>query len=213
MLAPLMKAAVILLLSISAAVAVAAPPKVAVVRVADVFRQLDETVKANQALHAKREAINQDSRLAAYNAMYADLEFRRKQLAESSGKIDAATRTKLEREYAMKRQEAKSLLDDFESFRAERNREINAEMVEGMKQRLLRIHEAAGKIAGEEGFDWVLDGSGNTNTGVPLLLYAKSPNDLTDRVLASLGKAEPAAENKPETKPEAPAKASAKKKR
>jgi Skp family chaperone for outer membrane proteins len=113
----------------------------------------------------------------------------------------------------MKRQEAKSLLDDFESFRAERNREINAEMVEGMKQRLLRIHEAAGKIAGEEGFDWVLDGSGNTNTGVPLLLYAKSPNDLTDRVLASLGKAEPAAENKPETKPEAPAKASAKKKR
>lgn len=210
MLAPLMNvAAAILSLSIAVPVAAAAPPKVAVVRVADVFRQLDETVKANQALQAKREAINQDGRLAAYNTMYADLEIRRKQLAEGGGKIDAATRTKLEREFAMKRQEAKSLLDDFESFRTERTREINAEMVEGMKLRLQRIHEAAGKIAGEEGFDWVLDGSGNTNTGVPLLLYAKSPNDLTDRVLASLGKAEPA----PEKKPEPPAKAPANKKR
>lgn len=210
MLAPLMNvAAAILSLTISASVAAAAPPKVAVVRVADVFRQLDETVKANQALQAKREAINQDKRLAAYNTMYADLEIRRKQLAEGGGKIDAATRTKLEREFAMKRQEAKSLLDDFESFRTERTREINAEMVEGMKLRLQRIHETAGKIAGEEGFDWVLDGSGNTNTGVPLLLYAKSPNDLTDRVLASLGKAEPA----PEKEPEAPAKAPANKKR
>jgi Skp family chaperone for outer membrane proteins len=199
MLAASMRAAAILILALFPSGAEAAPPKVAVVRVADVFRQLEDTVKANQELQAKREAINKDKRLAEYQAMYADLEYRRKQLAEAGGKIDAATRAKLEREYAIKRREAKSLLDDFESYRAERTREINAEMVEGMKLRLQRIHDAAGKIAGEEGFDWVLDGSGNTNTGVPLLLYAKSPNDLTDRVLGFLGKAGPEPEQKPAT--------------
>jgi Skp family chaperone for outer membrane proteins len=188
------RAACLLVLTLSAAIAVAAPPKVAVVRVAEVFRQLDGTVKANQALQAKRAEIHRDRRLVAYNALYADLQVRGKQLAAEGGKLDAATRVKLEREFAIKRQEAKSLLDDFESFRTERTKEINAEMVQGMKQRLDEIRRAAEKIAADEGYDWVFDSSGNTNTGVPLLLYARNPNDLTDRVLAALGPAVEAAE-------------------
>jgi Skp family chaperone for outer membrane proteins len=189
------RAACLLVLTLSAAIAAAAPPKVAVVRVADVFRQLEGTVKANQLLQAKRAAINRDSRLTAYNTLYADLQARGKQLAAGGGKIDEATRGKLEREFAIKRQEAKSLLDDFESFRAERTKEINAEMVAGMKQRLDEIRLTAEKIAGDEGYDWVFDSSGNTNTGVPLLLYARNPNDLTDRVLAALGRAASSAED------------------
>jgi Skp family chaperone for outer membrane proteins len=188
------RAACLLILTLSAAIAAAAPPKVAVVRVADVFRQLEGTVKANQALQAKRAEITRDRRLVAYNALYADLQVRGKQLAAEAGKLDAATRGKLEREFAIKRQEAKSLLDDFESFRAERTKEINAEMVQGMKQRLDEIRRTAEKIAADEGYDWVFDGSGNTNTGVPLLLYARNPSDLSDRVLAALGAAAQAAE-------------------
>lgn len=193
MLAPLMKlAAVLLSLSICVSAAAGAPPKVAVVRVADIFRQLEETARENRALQAKRDAIQRDGRLASYNKMYADLEYRRKQLDGGAAGMDAATRSRLEREFAIKRREAKLLLEDFESFRAERTREINAEMVEGMRSRLERIREAAGKIAAEEGYDWVFDSSGNTNSGVPLLLYAKGSNDLTDRVLALLGKVQPA---------------------
>jgi len=206
MLAPLMNvAAVILSLSICVSVAAGAPPKVAVVRVADIFRQLEETARENRDLQAKRDAIQRDGRLASYNEMYADLEYRRKQLAGSAGGMDGATRSRLEREFAIKRREAKLLLEAFESYRAERTREINAEMVEGMKLRLAKIQEAAGKIAAEEGFDWVFDASGNTNSGVPLLLYAKSSNDLTDRVLALLGKAQPAAGLEPEAAAKAPA--------
>lgn len=206
MLAPLMNvAAVILSLLICVSVAAGAPPKVAVVRVADIFRQLEETARENRDLQAKRDAIQRDGRLASYNEMYADLEYRRKQLAGSAGGMDGATRSRLEREFAIKRREAKLLLEAFESYRAERTREINAEMVEGMKLRLAKIQEAAGKIAAEEGFDWVFDASGNTNSGVPLLLYAKSSNDLTDRVLALLGKAQPAAGLEPEAAAKVPA--------
>lgn len=187
---PMNVAALILSLSICVSVAAGGPPKVAVVRVADIFRQLEETVLENRALEAKRDAINQDGRLASYHAMHADLESRRKQLAAGTGEMEVATRAKLEREFAIQHREAASLLEEFESYRLERTREINAEMVQGIKLRLESIQQAAGKIAAEEGFDWVFDASGNSNSGVPLLLYAKSSNDLTNRVLALLGKAQ-----------------------
>jgi outer membrane protein len=193
----MIKVAALLALALFPAVAEAAPPRVAVVRVSDVFKQLESTVRANEELKAKQAEINRDKRLTTYQALYADLQARRKVLDEKPSSLDPETRKRLDREYAIKLQEAKSLFEDFESFRTERNRELNAEMVAGMKERLDVIQRTAEKLAKEEGYDWVLDASGNTNTGVPLLLYAKNANDLTDRVLAALGKAQPPAGNTP----------------
>ena len=42
------------------------------------------------------------------------------------------------------------------------------------------------KVAKEQGYDLVLDSSGNTNTGVPFVLYQKESPDLTDDVKAAL---------------------------
>ncbi|WP_193211515.1 OmpH family outer membrane protein [Luteolibacter marinus] len=184
--------ATLLLLLVSTLFAAADPPRIAVVRVSDVFKQLESTVESNQALRAKREAINKDKRLLDYQTMYADLQVRGKQLSKGGPQIDPATRQKLEREFALKRQEAMSLLEDFESYREDRNKEINAEMVAGMRERLDLIHSTAEKLAKEEGYDWVFDSSGNSNTGVPLLLYAKRTNDLTSSVLLALGQVDTA---------------------
>lgn len=199
-------AAVTALMLVTSFTALAAPPKVATVRVADVFRQLDTTVKANETLQAKRDAIKKDKRQIALDEILADLELRSKKLSEGGATIDQETRKKLEREFLLKRQEAKSLQDDFESFRNEKNREINAEMVAGMRSRLDLIQTTAEKIAKEEGYDWVFDSSGQTNTGVPLVLYAKNPNDLTDRVLAALGPAKAETKTPPTKAPAQPKK-------
>lgn len=171
----------------------AQPPRIAVLRVHDVFRKLEATTKVNEILKAKREEIDKDQRRAAHSRMISDLDLRRKQLAAADSKLDAAARRKLEREYAIKSREANSLRADFESFHDERTREINAEMVAGMKERLLQIRATAEKIGRDDGFDWILDSSGGTNTGVPLLLYAKKANDITDRVIAILAGPPPAA--------------------
>jgi outer membrane protein len=187
-------AAVVSTMIVASFAAVAAPPRVATIRVADVFRQLDTTVKANEEIQAKREALKKDKRQLAIN-----------ELSEGGTSIDAETRKKLEREFLLKRQEAKSLEEDLESFRTEKNREINAEMVAGMRARLDLIRSTAEKIAREEGYDWVFDSSGQTNTGVPLVLYAKNPNDLTDRVLAAMGPTKTEAKSG-STKPPAPPK-------
>ena len=185
-------AAVAAALIVASSAAPAAPPRVATVRVADVFRQLESTAKANEETQAKREALKKDKRQAAIDELTADLELRAEKLAEGGSSIDPATRKKLEQEFLLKRQEAKSLIDDFESYREEKNREINAAMVAGMRARLDEIRSAAEKIAKAEGYDWIFDSSGQSNTGVPLMLYAKNPADLTDRVLAALGPAKPA---------------------
>ena len=197
----MMKIAAAVALALSAAAADAQAPRVAVIRVSEVFNKLESTVRATAETNAKKAEIDRDSRLATYNELSADLQLRWKALTENPPKIDAETRKRLVREYTIKLQEAKSVREDFESFRAERMREIDSEAVAGMKQRLAIIHGTAEQMAKEEGYDWVLDASGNTNTGVPLLLYAKKANDLTDRVLAALGPAQT-----PEsTSPQAPA--------
>ena len=186
----MMKVAAAVAFTLSATAAVAQAPRVAVIRVSEVFNKLETTVRATAETNAKKAEIERDSRMVTYKELYADLTLRRKALEENPPKIDAETRKRLAREYAIKLQEAKSLLEDFESFRAERVREIDTEAVAGMKQRLAVIQSTAEQFAKEEGYDWVLDASGNTNTGVPLLLYAKKSNDLTARVLAALGPAQ-----------------------
>ncbi len=188
-----MKFAVALALLLSVSPVPAQAPRIAVVRVADIHRQLEATTRANEALKAKREEIKKDPRLARWNEMYADLELRRKQLQSTTNKIDPEARLKLEREFAIKSREAGALRADFESFSSARDREINAEMVAGMKQRLRLILETAEKTARDNGYDWVFDSSGISNTGVPLLLYAKNADDLTDRVAAVLAAPPPPA--------------------
>ena len=59
-------------------------------------------------------------------------------------------------------------------------------MVERMEASLGKIHETARALGESRGFDWVVDASGKTNTGLPLMLYAKDPPDLTDEVIAAL---------------------------
>ena len=198
-----MKVAAAVAFTLSAAAADAQAPRVAVIRVSEVFNKLETTVRATADTNAKKAEIERDSRMVTYKELYADLTLRRKALEENPPKIDAETRKRLAREYAIKLQEAKSLLEDFESFRTERVREIDTEAVAGMKQRLAIIQSTAEQFAKQEGYDWVLDASGNTNTGVPLLLYAKKSNDLTARVLAALGPAQPTA-TPPAAAPAAP---------
>ncbi|MEK7953832.1 OmpH family outer membrane protein [Luteolibacter soli] len=186
----MIKVAAVVALALSAAAADAQAPRVAVIRVSEIFNKLESTVRATAETNARKAEIDKDSRMVTYKELYADLELRKKALEENPPKIDAETRKRLAREYAVKLQEAKSLLEDFEGFRADRMREIETDAVEGMKQRLAVIQSTAEQMAKQEGYDWVLDASGNTNTGLPLLLYAKKAHDLTDRVLASLGPAQ-----------------------
>jgi hypothetical protein len=74
-----------------------------------------------------------------------------------------------------------------------------------MRKSLNRIVLISGEIARERGFDSAFDNSGSTNTGVPLVLFAKEAPDLSAEVLATLNYMEiplieePAAPKSPKT--------------
>ena len=163
-----------------------AAPRLALVRISDLYRELPATREMLQKTQEKREALDQDPRLGAYRAVLAELEKLQQRLS-SAGDSDADARNEIDRQYALKRQEALTLYRDYQDFRAERLREINEEMIVATEENLARIHEIAAQVAEDRGVDLVIDSSGRTNTGVPFVLFAKDPVDLTSNVADALG--------------------------
>ena len=167
-----------------------ANPKIAVVRVADIHRALDSTKEQAAAIKAEREAIAKDARLRAYQSVLKELEqlnAKRNAALADTENPDQSIRENLKREYSLKLQEATTIYREYEAFREDRLKEINAKMVAQMEKSLAMIHAKASALGKKKGVDWVLDSSGQTNTGVPFILYAKSPLDLTSEVLTALG--------------------------
>jgi Skp family chaperone for outer membrane proteins len=183
MLGPEMKLpAAILCTVIACSPAAFAAPRIAVVRVADIYKSLEKTRQQQEAIAADFDALYKDRRLTELRRLLTTLKSQSSTLPQQ---VDDASRAKV-REYALKYREAETLQEDYASFREEETRKINTKKVKEMRQSLDLIVETARKIGKDEGFDWVLDTSGNTNTTTPLILYAKGPVDLTDRVLTTL---------------------------
>ena len=178
-------------LAMSSLGALAEPPKVALVRVRDVYMQLPSTKTEQAAIEAMRAEIPKDHRAEELRKLIGELQTLQTELQRlnDSAGSDTSRRDTLVREYEIKRSNVQSLQQNFETFRTERNTEINRKMVEGMRASLDRIAAAAQKLGLDKGYDWVLDSSGNTNTGLPFVLYSKDAKDLTDDLTAALAAA------------------------
>lgn len=161
----------------------AAGPQIAVVRVREIYAALPATEDLQKQVKQERDAILSDPRAAELRRIIAELQTIQALLADKKNPPDEASALKLARQYELTRQEAQTLQRDFESFRSEREKDINRRMVAGMRASLAMIHETARKVAAQQGYDLVLDDSGNTNTGVPFVLYQKDAPDLTTAVV------------------------------
>jgi Skp family chaperone for outer membrane proteins len=173
-------------------VTAAAAPRIALVRVKDIYAALPSTTTFQDQLKKEREDIMKNQRAEHLRKIIGELQALQAQLSDKSNPLDEATSRKLARTYEIKRQEAQTLQQDFESFKAEQEKAINKKMVAGMRASLNRITAASRKIAKERGFDSVIDSSGDTNTGVPFVLYSKNAPDLTADIQASLKDETPA---------------------
>lgn len=189
-----MKRTAATLISLAATVlTAAAAPKVALVRVTEIYTGLPSTATLQQSIKDERAAIMKDPRAEDLRRIIGQLQTLQAQLANKETPLDEETSRKMARNYEILRQEAQTLQKEFESFKAEREKAINKRMVTAMRESLDRIAETSRKLAKERGFDLMLDSSGNTNTGVPFVLYAKNPNDLTEDVKLALQDAAAAA--------------------
>jgi Skp family chaperone for outer membrane proteins len=133
-----------------------------------------------------------DERAIQLRKIIGELQALQSQLSDKSTPLDEASNRKLARTFEIKRQEAQTLQQDFESFKAEKEKAINKKMVAGMRASLNNIVATSQKIAKERGYDSVFDSSGNTNTGLAFVLYSKKSPDLTEDVQSALKDSEAA---------------------
>ena len=187
---------------LATALTAAAAPRFAVVRVKDIYTTLPATIAIQQQVKDGQAAIMKDQRAEQLRKIIAELQALQTQLSDKTSPLDEATNRKLARNYEIKRQEAQTLQQEFENFKAEQEKTINRTMVAGMRASLDRIAAVSQKISKERGYDAVFDSSGNTNTGVPFVLFNKNAPDLTADIQAALKDGEPAIPaNKPAAAP------------
>ena len=170
-----------------------AAPRFALVRVKDLYTALPSTVALQQQIKSERDAIMKNQRAEQLRKIIGELQALQAQLSDKTKQLDEATNRKLARTYEIKRQEAQTLQQEFENFKTEQEKLINRKMVEGMRASLDRISKVSAQVSKERGYDAVFDSSGDTNTGVPFVLFSKNASDLTADVQAALKDSEPAA--------------------
>lgn len=175
----------LLILLMTSLVATAAP-KIALVRIKDIYTALPSTAAIQQAVKEEKAAIMKNERAEQLRKIIGELQALQSQLADKNDPLDEATSRKLARTYEIKRQEAQTLQQEFENYKAEQEKIINRKMVAGMRASLDQIEAVSRKISKERGFDAVFDSSGETNTGVPFVLFSKDPTDLTPDIEAAL---------------------------
>lgn len=181
----MIRTALLILCLLATSVAMAAP-KIAVVQVGEVYRSLDRTKEMNADLSAKREALLKDARLDAYREAFKELEELQAGLIKVADH-DRLTRERLMLSFNLKRQEALTLKREFEEFQRLESKKIDQEMVTRMEAILTEIRRTAEALGKKNGYDWVMDISGKTNTGLPFVLYSKPTDDITTDVLAAMG--------------------------
>lgn len=195
---------------LATALTATAAPRIALVRVKDVYTALPSTASLQQEIKKERENIMKDERAEQLRKIIGELQALQAQLSDKATPPDEATGRKLARNYEIKRQEAQTLQQEFENFKTEKEKEINKKMVVGMRTSLDRIMKTSHKIAREKGYDSVFDSSGNTNTGLPFILYSKKAPDLTEDVQAAIKDSEAAAKPAEKAPVKPPEKAPAK---
>lgn len=170
-----------------ALVAVAeAAPKFAVVRVRDIYLGLPSTKALQDEILSQREAILTNKRAEQLRVILGELQAFNAKLQAEKDKLDSEANRKLALDNEIKRQEAETLRKEFEEFRDAENRRINGELVLKMRGSLDRITGAVQQIAKERNFDGVFDTSGNTNTGLPFVVYAADAVDISEDVITLL---------------------------
>lgn len=183
----------ILLALVATALSATATPKIALVRIKDIYTALPSTAAIQQQIKDEQAAIMKNERAEQLRKIIGELQALQTQLSDKSTPLDEATSKKLARTYEIKRQEAQTLQQEFENFKAEQEKIINRRMVAGMRASLDRIEATSQKVSRERGFDAVFDSSGETNTGVPFVLFSKNAPDLTPDIEAALKDSESAA--------------------
>jgi outer membrane protein len=181
-----------------AAVPLAAQSPVAGVDVGRAYRSYYKTVTTMEEIARQRATMEQDPRLDQLK----DLSQQVREAEVTAGKLASGDQQAwLEARHMaeLKREELRASARALEEARNTATKELNQELVTLSRKLLDDVQRIAAEIGRERGYELVVDSTGNTNTGIPLLLYSRQLPDLTEAVIARLNADAPTPETPAET--------------
>lgn len=170
-----------------------AAPRIALVRVKEIYTEMPSTLALAEQIKADREQIGKNQRAIEHRRIIEELQNIQTRLSDKKNPLAEEAGKKLARTYEIKLQEAKTFQQEYENFRSEQEKIISRKEVAAMRATLNQIMEVTQRISKERGFELVMDSTGGTNTGLPFVLYQKNSEDLTNDVKAAIKDIKPAA--------------------
>jgi Skp family chaperone for outer membrane proteins len=179
--------------------------KIATVDMRKVFEAYHKTAEANMAI--TNEAAEVEKGLKAMMADEDKAKEAGKQAFDraSDMSISAEEREKSKAASQDKAIEIQKMQTEIERYNAREQEELGTKRGQRISSIVKEIREVLNAMAVARGFDMVLDKSGETSPGVPVLLYTNGANDLTEALIKQLNAGAlplPGADSKtPDSKP------------
>ncbi len=174
--------------------------RIAGVEIGRAFREFHLTKEAMKGFDKDRRAIDGESHAEEFSKL-ADEVKQAEQAAARAATTDNDARDRALRDAELKREEYRALNKALRESRNKRTGDLNRRLVAASRRLLDRVGKAAAEVGRERGYDLVVDTSGQTNTGMPVILYARKIPDLTNEVIARLNKDAPPVPDKPASPP------------
>lgn len=184
-------ASLIAAFSLCASIPAHADVKVGFVDMNKVFSSYYKTKDAEGRINDARTAAKKelDDRMETYKKNLEDINKLNEDLSKSELSKEAKDKKGKERDEKIA--ETKNLEREITEFRTTREKQLQEQAVRmrnGIVDEITKLIQEKVKI---DAYDLVLDKSGNSLNGVPIILYSKDGNDFSDDIIASLNKNRP----------------------
>ncbi|MGD1086288.1 MAG: OmpH family outer membrane protein [Verrucomicrobiota bacterium] len=176
----------------SASCGFAADSNIGFVDMRKVFDEYYKTIQANNILTNDEAEMKK-----TIDSMAADAEKTRKAAMEANDRandqtISADERAKSRKIAQDKADEYRSIQSGIEDYRERENSRLADKMHQSHDAIVGQILADEKRLAKKAGYTLVLDKSGESNPGVPMVLYTEGENDLTDALIKDLNATAPA---------------------
>lgn len=163
--------------------------KVAVVDIQELFKGYRKTLLAEREIDLARAEIQKKSQLATNEILNKKKVAEKRIMAMREGKLSEEETQNLQREIPVLKRELQMAEQIKMEQRNQANQKLNQQMVRRMAGILEEIVKLTAKRAEEEGFDLVVDSSGDNSSQVPPMLFARDAIDITAIMKKELSKA------------------------
>ncbi len=180
--------AAMLAIGVAAAQAQERGPRIVLVHLDRVFNEFYKTKLAGAQIETRKNEIREELKTRE-----SEMQTLNKEIAELRGQVmDTALadeyRAQLRETASNKQMKLNELQQQFQQFAEIRNKELE-DMSRRMRRGLIdEIREAVREFARSQGYDLVLDASGQTLYGIESIVYFDEKLDITPRVIEALNR-------------------------